>query len=785
MSSDDQHTGLADELAGRSDDELTELLIERPDLASPTPAGTRVLAQRALSAASLALAGEDLDVLAVAVLEVVLAHSVTAGHHEVPGPVAVRTILAELKGHAAPAAVRDRIDLLRRRAILWGDDTALYSGAHTASALPWKARHLTGPLAGRTGDEIAAMVAGLDERSAGLLQTLARGPALGRSRDAAPDADPASPVAQLISTGLLARVDDQTVELPPMVGAVIREEPAWHTDDLAPPPLHEPRAKPRFPLKAVDAAAGGEALELIRHLSQLITILGATPAAVLRSGALGVRELRRLAKLTGLETQRVSFLIEIAAYLRIIDAGFPEPPPANDAGEQAFAPTSTADTWLHQPRERQWLALADAWLHMPRRAWQVGEPDRDGNALATLGAELHDAHAPVQRQLILSTLAQADPAVAVSPDAVLANLHWHRPRQIRRFGRRLVAETLREARELGLVAHDALTTVGRAYTVEDPPDADPADTDAAVLAAMRKALPDPVDHFLTQADLTLTVPGPMTPELAEQVELVADLESGGAASVYRVSPESVRRALDSGRSSNELLSMFTTHSRTPVPQSLSYLIEDVARKHGQLRVGVASAFIRCEDPTVLAAVLRSPAAEALALRALAPTVAVSQSELRDVIEQLRAAGFAPAGEDSSGALVDLRDRGSRVTVSRARRQSQPRRNTPSEAQLRSVVTRIRSTDRAAAATPVRSTGTTATPVRATGGGESATALIQLALRANRRLRVGYVDAQGSASRHVVTPKVLGAGQLVAVEEGSDGEQRFSLHRLTSVELLDA
>ena len=300
---------------------------------------------------------------------------------------------------------------------------------------------------------------------------------------------------------------------------------------------------------------------------------------------------------------------------------------------------------------------------------------------------------------------------------------------------------------------------------------------------MRKALPEPVDHFLTQADLTLTVPGPMTPELAEQVELVADLESGGAASVYRVSPESVRRALDAGRSSNELLSMFTKHSRTPVPQSLTYLIDDVARRHGQLRVGVASAFIRCEDPTVLAAVLRSPAAEPLALRALAPTVAVSPSEVRDVIDQLRAAGFAPAGEDSSGALVDLRERGSRVTVSRARRQSQPRRNAPSEAQLRSVVTRIRSTDRAAAATPVRSTATT-TPVRATGAGESATALIQLALRANRRLRVGYVDAQGSASRHVVTPKILGAGQLVAVEEGSDDEQRFSLHRLTSVELLD-
>lgn len=782
MSSDDQHTGLADELAARSDDALTELLLERPDLASPTPSGTRVLAQRALSAASLSLAGEDLDVLAVAVLEEIIArHSRSTGKARRPS---VATVVKALSGRADADAVRARIDLLRRRAILWGEDAALHSGEHVASAMPWKGRHLTGPLVGRSGEEIAEMIAGLDERPLGLLQTLARGPALGRSRDAAPDADPESPVARLISSGLLARVDDQTVELPPMVGAVLRDEPAWRTDVLTPPPLHDPGAKPRFGAKAVDAAAGGEALELIRHLTQLITILGATPAAVLRSGALGVRELRRLAKLTGLETQRVAFLIELAAYLRLIDAGFPEPAPPNDSGEQSFAPTSTADTWLHQPRERQWLALADAWMHMPRRAWQVGEPDRDGNALPTLAADLHDAYAPVQRQLILSTLAHAGAAVGVPADTVLANLHWHRPRQIRRFSRRVVGETLREARELGLVAHDALTTVGRAYTVEESPDSDPADVDAAVLAAMRKALPEPVDHFLTQADLTLTVPGPMTSELAEQVELVADLESGGAASVYRVSPESVRRALDAGRSSNELLSMFTTHSRTPVPQSLTYLIEDVARRHGQLRVGVASAFIRCEDPTVLAAVLRSAAAEPLALRALAPTVAVSPSEVRDVIDQLRAAGFAPAGEDSSGALVDLRERGSRVTVSRARRQSQPRRNAPSEAQLRSVVTRIRSTDRAAAATPVRGAAST-TPVRATGGGESATALIQLALRANRRLRVGYVDAQGSASRHVVTPKILGAGQLVAVEEGSDDEQRFSLHRLTSVELLDA
>lgn len=776
MSAQDRDVSLADDLASRTDDQLVDLLALRPDLASPPPAGTGVLASRALSAASVTLAGEDLDLLGVAVLETALDLS-RAPKGPLPAPITVAAIVDALDGRAPEADLRARIDDLRDRAVLWGDDDALNIGAHAASALPWRAPHLTGPHV-HTTDELRALLDGLDERQRGLMETLSRGPALGRSRDAARDADPAQPVARLIASGLLARVDDQTVELPPDIGQLLRGETPLRLDDLSAPPLGDPDAVQRFSAASIDAAGGGEALELIRHTTTLIRILGMTPAAVLRSGALGVRELRRLAKVSGLSAQRVAFIAELLAFARLIDAGFPDPPPASDNGEHAFAPTSAADTWLHQQPERQWATLVTAWLQMPRRAWQVGEPDRDGNLHAALSGELHDAHAPAQRLAVLSALAQADPTVSVTTDDLAATLHWRHPRRIRAYSRHILDETLREARELGLVAHGASTRVGRAVLVSD-------DDDLADLpGVMHAALPEPVDHFLTQADLTLTVPGPMAPQLAEEVELVADLESGGAASVYRISEESVRRALDAGRSSSELLSLFTTHSRTPVPQSLTYLIEDVARKHGQLRVGVATAFVRCEDPTTLAAVLRSEAAEHLALRTLAPTVAVSQADVRDVIDGLRGAGFAPTGEDSSGAVVDLRQRGSRVSVTRARRHPQPRRPIPSTEQLRSVITRVRTADRAASARPAGRNGTGA-PVRASGGGESATALIQLALRANRPLRVDYVDAHGSASRHVVTPRTLGAGQFIATDIGSDTEQHFSLHRITGVELLES
>ena len=780
MSTDDQRIGLADDLAARTDDDLRDLLSLRPDLASPPPQGTSVLAQRALAAASIALVGEELDLLTMAVIEQFIALSTGPGVARVPASVDADTLVKALSDRAEAAQITRRIDDLRRRAVFWGDADSLTAGAHLASALPWKALHLTGPLAHLTTDEVQKLIDGVDDRQRDLLTTLSRGPALGRSRDAGPGADPDSPVARLIALGLLARIDDQTVELPPMVAALIRGEPPLRTDTLAPPDLADEHASLRFGAKAVDAAAGGEALELIRHTTSLIDVLGRAPAAVLRSGALGVRELRRLAKVTGLDQKRVSFLVELLGHARLIDVGFPDPPPAGDRGEQAFAPTSSADTWLHSAPERQWATLLDAWLSMPRRAWQVGEPDRDGHAYPALSSELYDATAPVQRHLILDLLTELDGATPFSVDTVTASLAWRHPHRIRRLSPRVVGETLAEAQTLGVTAHQSLTSVGRVALS----DIDPEAVDSQVLAAMRKALPEPVDHFLTQADLTLTVPGPMTPELSDQVELVADLESGGAASVYRVSEASVRRALDAGKTSSELLTMFTAHSSTPVPQSLTYLIEDVARKHGQLRVGIASSFIRCEDPTMLAAVLRSDAAEHLALRALAPTVAISPSEVRTVIDRLRDAGFAPAGEDSSGSLVDLRERGSRVSSGRGRRRPTPRRSTPTADQLQSVVSRMRSHDRATRATPATAGKSDAAPVRAVGGGESTTALIQLALRANRRLLVGYVDAHGSASRHVVTPRLLGAGQLVGTEEGSDDEQHFTLHRVTSVELLD-
>ncbi|CPZ09353.1 DNA-binding protein [Mycobacteroides abscessus] len=62
--------------------------------------------------------------------------------------------------------------------------------------------------------------------------------------------------------------------------------------------------------------------------------------------------------------------------------------------------------------------------------------------------------------------------------------------------------------------------------------------------------------------------------------------------------------------------------------------------------------------------MASVLAEDLGLRLLAPTVAVSLAPLAELVTGLRSAGFAPAAEDATGTIVELRAHRARVPRNR-------------------------------------------------------------------------------------------------------------------------
>jgi hypothetical protein len=86
-----------------------------------------------------------------------------------------------------------------------------------------------------------------------------------------------------------------------------------------------------------------------------------------------------------------------------------------------------------------------------------------------------------------------------------------------------------------------------------------------------------------------------------------------------------------------------------VPQTLTYLIEDVARRHGQVQVRPAGCCLCSNDETLLTEILNTRSLRALSLVRLAPTVLVSARPQVETLAALRAAGYAPSGVRADGS----------------------------------------------------------------------------------------------------------------------------------------
>jgi hypothetical protein len=734
-------------LADLPDERLVRLLELRPDLTQPPPGSIAALAARAQARQSIKAASDDLDFLALTVLDGLLVlHADTTA---VPPAK-----LAALIGDRVPeSALTATLNALQERALVWGD-ASLRVVAEAPAALPWYPGQVTLEDTERTVEEITAEIDALDDAQRELLDRLLSGSPVGRTRDAAPGTPPDRPVQRLLAAGLLRQVDEETVILPRVVGQVLRGEKPG-------PILAEPApARSTTIVADVDAAAAGAVVDLLRETELIIETLGAAPVPELRSGGLGVREVKRLTKLTGIDEQRLSLILEISAAAGLISSGIPRPEPLDGDGPY-WAPTVQADRFNDSPAAERWHLLATTWLELPSRPGLAGRRGPDNKPIAALSDALFSTAAPLDRRLLLRLLARLPVGSGLTAAEASRWLLWGRPRWSPRLQPGPVADLIDEATALGLVGRAALSTPARALMTDA--------ADHAAVAAMNRILPEPIDHFLLQADLTVVVPGPLNRELADQLAEVANVESAGAAMVYRISEASIRHALDTGRAASALHTFFQQHSKTPVPQGLTYLINDLARRHGQLRVGIAASFVRCDDTALLAQVAAAPLAEALQLRLLAPTVAVAQAPIADVVGALRDAGFAPAAEDATGAIVDLRPRRARVTGPPHRRVY--RGNPPPTTQtLEAIVGLLRRV--------------AATPPAMRVDANTAVLLLQQAVRDQASVVMGYVDPAGVATQRVVAPVSVRGGQLVAFDPASGRMRDFAVHRVTSVVSVD-
>ncbi len=535
-----------------------------------------------------------------------------------------------------------------------------------------------------------------------------------------------------------------------VVADLLGPPPSTPTD--SPPPL----ATVEQPEDRTTRTAVGAAFDVVRRVEVLLDEWGRTPPGALRSGGLGVRDLRAAARLLQVEEPVAALLVEVAAEAGLLAVASP-------TGAEVWLPTGAYDEWCRLDPAHRWVELATAWLRTARLPGLVGSKDASGRTANALAPGLVDSHAVDSRALVLGTLAELPAGLALASGtgvpSLVARASWLRPRRPA-TQERLVGWAVSEATELGVLGLGALPEAGRLLVAGEP---------AAAAAALAALLPAPLDHVLVQADLTAVAPGPLLPDLAARLHQVADVESRGGATVFRFSSASVRRALDVGWSAADLHEFLASVSRTPVPQPLSYLVDDTARTHGTLRLGWAEAFLRCADESVLTALLSHRGVEHLGLRLIAPTVVVSTTPVDELLTALRELGAAPVVEGPDGTV--------HLAAAPVRRARTPRRAAPGRdaardaAAVTAAAASIRAGDRAAANRPPQLVASTPA---------DALAALRQAIEAGTTVVVGYVDNHGVTSERVIEPRTVDGGQVTAYDHRVQDLRGLAVHRITSV-----
>ncbi len=437
-------------------------------------------------------------------------------------------------------------------------------------------------------------------------------------------------LADLVLAGLVCLVGVGRVEVPSEVGMALRHPDlvCWR---LTAPAGQSSTVSPDH----VAAACGAAVQRLFEAVDGIVACVDSRPIPLLASGGVGVKELRGLAG----ELADPSWCATILTLLERLGL--------IDRTRKDVRTTKAWPAWLARPDAVRWSELTRAWLDLYDPP--AVRPSSDRRLKAVLGLASFQTRAARERCRLLALLGTAAPETSYGEKGWLELWNARHPR-----GRleatdsagyvpddELRADVLHEAELLALVADGASTPLARA--------AQQGHDLAAVLDSLSGA---GETRVRAQADMTLVCTGVPSREMRLALGRLAAVEQSGAATVWRVSEQSLAGAFDDGDTAQDVEALLVGYAGK-IPQAMSYLVKDGARRHGRVRVGVATSYVVVDDDALLRDALMAKGSAgrelaALSVRRIAPGVAVSRGTVAVTVDALRAAGVPAVAESTPG-----------------------------------------------------------------------------------------------------------------------------------------
>ncbi|AFH64346.1 helicase-associated domain-containing protein [Paenibacillus caseinilyticus] len=164
-----------------------------------------------------------------------------------------------------------------------------------------------------------------------------------------------------------------------------------------------------------------------------------------------------------------------------------------------------------------------------------------------------------------------------------------------------------------------------------------------------EAMPDTEEgQFMVQPDFDILVPPDVSQAVRWELACLSDLASADHVSLYKLSRQSVRRALEHGRTADEICSFLRAHAMYGLPENVEHTLQQWAKPFGRTRF-VQAVLLRCADEETAEAVAKLPGAERYLVESSgAKDFIVEAGELKGFSALLEKAGFMAGLPQGSG-----------------------------------------------------------------------------------------------------------------------------------------